>query len=107
MDDARTKGGSQRRFLEKAEAEDGGNRSLSSAKTKDYPPSMTKNSAFGWSIQDAIASPSHTYASKRRASPSKSLWRARRIHVRGVGEIRLAGIENRLARFAKVCGEKT
>lgn len=110
MVDARTKVGGQRRFFTNKEE------ALGWRAQQDVVKQNEGNSAFdetelrryGWTVQQAIK---FAVAHLKQRATSKPVFEAVAALLdfkRGrVGEIRLADIQNRLARFVEACSEKT
>jgi hypothetical protein len=110
MVDARTKVGGRRRFFTTKD------KALGWRAQQDINKQNEGNSAFddtelrryGWTVQQAIK---FAVAHLKQQATSKPVAEAVAALVdfkrERVGEIRLADIENRLARFTEACGEKT
>ena len=110
MVDARTKDGGRRRFFEKkAEAE--GWRQTQLVKRDNQGSSAFDDRelrARGKSVQDAIRFYVAHLRLQEESETVKDAVAALVEFKRGrVGEIRIADIQNRLARFTEACGEKT
>jgi integrase len=108
--DARIKGQGERKFFDTLKEAEGWQQIQRVRRQNEGGRAFDDRelAVYGWNIQDAVKFALAHLRQQAESKPIKDAVAALVDFKRGrVGEIRLADIENRLARFTAACGEKT